>query len=96
MIVTVSGATYEGCCNPLATGVPEESGWPEPTRRKMGKGSQLRYDVSAELARLMLDHFETMSYLNSPDCTDSLDAHVEGRAIARDAARLRAQLGASS
>lgn len=94
--VTVSGKTYYGACDPLATGVPKESGWPEPTRVLRGKGRQFVYEMDTEMAEGMLDHLETLAYIFTADgYRDNEESYREGKAVQRDADKLRAQLAAA-
>lgn len=54
--LSVPGAIYSECFDPLATDVPGESGWPEPRRVKAGFGYRYTYEVSRAVAQDMLDH----------------------------------------
>lgn len=90
MRITVSGTTYYGACDPLATGVPREEGWPEPETRKRGRGVQFVYEGDSALAEQIASHLECLA--EGFSFSDDPDAKAEGRAFAKDAARIRATL----
>lgn len=90
MRITVSGKTYYGACDPLATGVPEQEGWPEPTWVRVGRGHRFTYEGDVELAKQIASHLECLA--EGFAYSDSPEARAEGRAFARDAARIRKQL----
>lgn len=91
MEVRVPGAVYYECFDPYCTDVPRESGWPEPKTRSVGKGRQMRYEVSREMAVDMIENAElfgqAISYGVDPETA------VTGRMIVRWVERERERLG---
>lgn len=88
--ITVSGVAYEAALNPLASGVPREEGWPKPEPRRVGRGLQYRYPFTPELAEQIASHMESVGegfMYGDPE------TRAEGRALLRDAARVRRLLG---
>lgn len=88
--VLVSGKTYYGGLDPLATDAPKEHGWPEPDVRRQGKGRRMAYAVTPAQAGEMADHLECLA--EGFAYSDSPEAKAEGRSFAKDAARIRALL----
>jgi hypothetical protein len=84
----VPGAVFHECFDPMATAVPREEGWPEPERRRVGKGSQFRYRVSREQAEAMLEHARDLGEMWSY----GVDDPGIGRRIARWAERERERI----
>lgn len=71
----VSGFVYYECFDPMCTDVPRESGWPSPATRKVGKGYQMRYTVSEEMALDMLE--------NAQDFGEAMSHGVDDPSIGR-------------
>jgi hypothetical protein len=90
MRVAVSGKTYFGAMDPLCTDVPKEHGWPKPGSKKVGRGHQYVYKVTAATATEMAEHLECLA--DGFSYSDDDYARSEGRAFAKDAARIRDQL----
>jgi hypothetical protein len=88
--ITVIGKTYYGACDPLATGVAREENWPEPEQVKVGKGYRFVYEGDADLAEKVASHLECLA--EGFAYSDIPEIKVEGRAFAKDAARIRAQM----
>lgn len=91
MKVTVSGKTYDNALNPGVSNVPGEIGLPVPTPRRRGRGWQLSYVISPEVAENLLDHLLVVG--SSFAAGDDPETRADGRAILRDARRLGADLG---
>ena len=92
MKIYVSGVTFFGACDPRgASGVPEEEGWPEPHMLKVGKGQRFVYEGDAILATQIASHLETLAAGYLSGGVDP-ELRVEGRAFAKDAARIRKQI----
>lgn len=87
MRIFVSGTTYYGACDPKATGVPGAEGWPEPTIMRSGKGHRFVYEGDLDLAEKIASHLEQLA--GSFAYGDDAETKAEGRAFARDAARIR-------
>jgi hypothetical protein len=85
--IRVSGKTFYGGLDSLATDVPKECGWPEPVAQKWGKGQRFSYELTREQIEQMIEHLESLA--EGFSYSDSPEALSEGRAFARDAARLR-------
>jgi hypothetical protein len=91
IIVKVSGKTYYGALDPGCTDVPKEEGWPNPTFQRVGRsGLRACYHLTTDQAKEMASHLETMAQGFAFGSDD--DTRAEGRAFARDALRIRAQL----
>ena len=56
--VAVPGVVYYDALDPLATDVPREEGWPEPSARRRGRGRQFVYELSPEQAESMADYLD--------------------------------------
>lgn len=93
MAVTVSGKTFWGCLDPRATDVPREAGWPKPMPRRAGRGTRWTFDMTREQAEELLEHLETVG-VSFTQGSDDPDSRAEGRAILRDAQRIRSLLTA--
>lgn len=89
MKITVPGAVYRECFDPDATTYPREAGLPEPTWRRVGRGSQFSYSVSDEQARDMLAH----AYDFGIGLSYGVDDPSVGRRVARWASVTAQRLG---
>jgi hypothetical protein len=91
--VRVSGAAYVAALDPHATDVPREAGWPEPTRRRQGRGSTFVYSLTREAAADMADHLATLGEcFTFEGSVDDPETYREGRACLAAAARIRSTL----
>lgn len=87
--LVVSGKSFDAACDPSASDVPREEGWPEPEHRRRGKGWQCVYPPSLDLARLIESHMRTVGEGFMYAGPDDPETRAEGRALLRDADRLR-------
>lgn len=88
--VAVSGRAYDAGLDPHTTDVPRQEGWPEPTRRRWGRGWEYQYEVTVDQAEAMEDHLrtlgESLGYASDPD------DRAEGRLVRLAARRIRRTL----
>lgn len=84
--IRVSGKAYWAACDPGASEVPREEGWPVPTCRRVGKGLQFEYPYSPELAEQIASH---MQLVGEGLMYGEAETRVEARALLRDARRIR-------
>jgi hypothetical protein len=85
----VSGFVYYECFDPMCTDVPRELGWPEPVTVKMGKGYQMRYEVTGTVAREMLAN----AFSFGEAMSSGVDDPSIGRRVCRWARRECERLG---
>ena len=87
MTLTISGKAYRAACDPNASQVPTEEGWPTPTATRRGKGWQYHYEATAEQADLIESHLRVVG-----ECLLWADpeARAEGRACIAAADRIAA------
>ena len=90
--VTVSGKTFFGGLDPMATDKPREAGWPEASLVRAGKGHRASYTLTSAQASDMAAHLERLA--DGFQWSDDADAKAEARAFAADAAKIRATLAA--
>jgi len=87
-VITISGVSWESAIS--GSQVSQEENWPKPTVLRRGRGWQYRLPWSMDLAEKVASHLET---LGSTFVTlDDPDDRAEGRALLRDAARIRTQM----
>lgn len=77
--VRVPGKAYYAALDPRCTNVPKESGWPKPTRHRVGRGEQFRYTLTEEQAEHMRDHLETLA-----ECFRSVSQKDDGGSSYRE------------
>lgn len=89
--IRVSGTTFYGALDPNgASEISKEEGWPEPTSRRIGKGSQYCYQLTRKQAEMMVWHLECLA--DGFAYSDQPETKAEGRKFRADAARIRKQL----
>jgi hypothetical protein len=90
--VNIPGRAYLACLDPLATGVPEEEGWPEPRIIKRGRLEfSARYELTRYQAYQMMTHMRDFGEtLGGAGVDDELR---EGPACLRGAYALAKALG---
>lgn len=93
VMVAVSGKAYFACLDPGASSVPTECGFPAPTWRKVGKGSQAVYVLTREQALDMAHHLWTVG---DSFAYGDPETRAEGRACLAAAGRVREAIAAAS
>lgn len=86
LLVKISGKTFDAALSEDVTDVPREAGWPAPSFRAVGKGTQALYRLYPAQARDMLDHLTRQAATFASAGDDHSTA--EARAMRRDAERL--------
>lgn len=89
-VLAVSGVSYFGGCDPLISSVPSEEKWPKPEQRRVGRGWRFIYPSDPVLAEQIASHLHV---LGQSLLYGDTEARAEGRAMLRDAARIRKAFG---
>lgn len=90
-VIIISGKSYYGACDPKASGVPVEENWPKPEQKKVGNGYRFIYPNEPGLAEKIASHLETLA-AGFLSMDSDPETKAEGRAFARDAARIRREV----
>lgn len=86
--VRIPGYVYYECFDPACTEFPREVNLPAPTTVRIGKGYQMRYRVTPELAAEMLDHAQTFGEALSRGVDDTRPGRETLRWVERERLRL--------
>jgi hypothetical protein len=72
LTIKIPGAVYHDALDPLATQIPDESGWPKPTRKRVGRwGSSWTYELTREqteeMETYLRERAQSLMYAADPD-----------------------------